>query len=182
MINILFALLNILWNNDNLIYWSETQKLQFEDFKKQAPNNPPYNGISTTSFQFLYDYDADSLYIKTFSFFVKNESWLFQKDSATLIHEQGHFDITEIYCRKFRQKLEILYQHGANELDVKSQIDSLYKLCYNDCLLQQDSYDDAVKESIYGEKQAYWNQQIKMHLTEISSFRRTNQVFYLNKN
>lgn len=169
MIKILYVIYLIL-NCGDIIYWSENSKLQYSDFQQEAPINPQYNGMSSTSFQYYYWFNQDSLFIESKSFFLKKESWLFQKDSATLKHEQGHFDISEIYCRKFRYELSALLSEGIDTSQLKTQLDSLIKINYHQCLSIHDKYDAEVK-SVYGNEQHSWNNRIFNKLEESSNFK-----------
>ena len=47
----------------------------------------------------------NNLKIEAFAVFDKNHSWIMEKTQRILDHEQGHFDIAEIYAVRFEKKV-----------------------------------------------------------------------------
>ena len=72
----------------------------------------------------------DSLICVITNKFIKDKSWIKPKfkNDTVLIHEQGHFDIEEIYARKFRMQISI----GVfNKSNLRTKIDSIYSIIKN---------------------------------------------------
>lgn len=84
--------------------------------------------------------------VEAFGLFLKSKSWIKGADEKVLKHEQGHFDIAEIYARKFEQAMK-QYQ---DIIDV-SFWDKFYKT-YNEInqehLQEQDKYDEMAHTSV----------------------------------
>ncbi|MBX9449849.1 MAG: hypothetical protein KL787_09070 [Taibaiella sp.] len=88
---------------DDTLHWSKDRKLTWDDF--QGIPDTTSTGMAGTSSGFVTKskYTSDStISIVVSAVFYKKESWVKAefKDSATLNHEQGHFDIAEVYARK----------------------------------------------------------------------------------
>ena len=169
----------VLIKDDNVIYWSESYKLNYDDFKKEVPCESAYNGMAATGFKYSYKLRNDSLFVKVTTIFRKNESWLSLRDSATLKHEQGHFDISEVYGRKLRKEIIVLCQSKIDKSIIFLQISTLYRKILAECNSEQDAYDDATNG--LNKKQEIWNERIKSYLNEYASFKESNLEFGINK-
>src|SRR5689334_15537067 len=85
------------------IIWSGDRLLTVEDFQGRKSKNK----AGTSSGLFIHSEDkegtlmfyVEAIFYKSKSFFMKDES------PYALRHEQLHFDITELYARKLRQKI-----------------------------------------------------------------------------
>jgi hypothetical protein len=101
---------------NDTIFWS-SNRLQFDDFRIKTINDDFSGSLSMNKNTVLEGYIFSGI---TFSllqeesrftcevkaYMIPEESWLKNKnDSATLAHEQAHFDITEIYARRLRSDL-----------------------------------------------------------------------------
>ena len=159
-------------HNCNEIIWSENQKLQIEDFQGVVPDSTEYYALCSSGFAYSCVQMEDTLKIISYSVFFKKESWMKQKDSAVLKHEQGHFDVTEIFCRKFKK--DILEIDSFNLLNYKSVLDTLLfkNRKANDRL--QDKYDLEIKssdETVYSEIQDKWTRIIQKSLKDSEQYK-----------
>lgn len=88
---------------DDTLYWNKNRMLTWNDFQAM-PDSTSIGGAATYSgFITKSRYTSDtSVSIIISAVFYKKESW--QKTQyqtvRSLKHEQGHFDITEVYARK----------------------------------------------------------------------------------
>ena len=98
------------------------------------------------------------------AYFYPNESWYRPKlcNENTLAHEQLHFDITEIFARKMRDKL----QRTSFSDDVKAEVRKIYNDILKELQEYQERYDWETNFSRNREKQAEWNQKIAETLKE----------------
>ncbi len=91
------------------------------------------------------------------------------KDRAAgaLIHEQGHFDITEIFARKLRKRVqEFVPKRG----DLGHQLRLLYDETESERDAMENLYDKETKHSIDAVRQAYWNGRIQKELKDLEKF------------
>src|SRR4029078_3590622 len=109
------------------IRWKESGKLSFEDFKGNVPGFTPWAATTSSQISFYYESVNGKLSkVVVYASFNKEKSWMKKKLPEVLAHEQLHFDITEIFARKFyhdvmkknsadKKELNILFQQSNKE-------------------------------------------------------------------
>ncbi len=94
---------------ERVINWSPFQKLDWDDFQGNPhPEYPHIAALTYSSIVYKYHCENGSLNIDVEANFRINDSWV-RPEAMTdyyLNHEQLHFDITELYARKFREAVE----------------------------------------------------------------------------
>jgi hypothetical protein len=86
--------------------WVHHPALSWSDFKGRAPRNTGEPSAETdTGFRVQLECLQNALDIRVEAEFYTGTSWVKQarKSAELLRHEQGHFDITELYARKMRR-------------------------------------------------------------------------------
>jgi len=99
-------------------------------------------------------------------------SWIRDPKNATpalLRHEQLHFDLTEVYARRLRQKL-VVFQAKANCNKLQPAFDNLTKPVYDEWNREQNRYDAETNHGLNPARQAYWEQQTKLKLDQLQAF------------
>lgn len=152
------------------IPWSEDIRLTWADFKGKVP--PAEESAATTASGISYSYSANLLHhevhldFEVNAYFYPNESWYRPKlcNENTLAHEQLHFDITEIFARKMREKLH----RTSFSDDVKAEVKKIYNDILRELQEYQERYDWETNFSRNREKQQEWNQKIMMALMDSS--------------
>ncbi|MBK7855774.1 MAG: hypothetical protein IPJ79_13560 [Bacteroidetes bacterium] len=88
----------------DLVEWNETFKISLEDYKGRITDTLNYVNTNCGIYC-IPQIIGDSASITIIAYMDKNKSWIRKKyaDSLALTHEQGHFDLTEIYARKFKK-------------------------------------------------------------------------------
>ncbi len=88
------------------IPWSEARKLSWSDFKAR-PDAASANAAMTNSIiNIEFNFDDTSLDYTISCRFDKNRSWVKVRTVSVLEHEQGHFDIAEIYARVLAKEMK----------------------------------------------------------------------------
>lgn len=161
-------------NNDETIKWQDTQKLSWEDFK--GTPNPDSDAVALTASGITFGYSVKTRGKRIVGYsttveahFYPKKSWYHSEkaDDYILAHEQLHFDITELYVRKFRQQLERLV---VNQ-NIKVQMGQIHE-AINDALDKtQKMYDEQTNHSIVVEAQAYWENYIKEELAKLDKYK-----------
>lgn len=154
-------------NKADLIHWKERQKLTWADYQGKPD---PDAGAAASTATFLgveYNFKDGNLgYVITCSF-SRSKSWGLHKNEYILTHEQGHFDIAEIFARQLYKKLK------AYTFDKKNYQADLRKI-YEDVTKakedMQNTYDLETNHSINKEKQAEWMQKISRELKSLEEF------------
>jgi hypothetical protein len=95
--------------NDTIIKWSENYKLGYADFAREhfgtKDSLAKYDTLATIDCFIKYEIKLESgkRVIHAFAAMHPQTSWMKVKLPGVLQHEQGHFDLTEIYARKFEK-------------------------------------------------------------------------------
>ena len=152
---------------EDILTWSKDRKLTWSDYK--ASPNPKSDAAATTSTSLSIDYHiSDGSFRYTIkSWFSRTKSWGRHKTDYILAHEQGHFDIAEVYARKLHQRMSA-YQF--NKRTYQKDLDKIYKEVADEKAAVQQQYDRETRHSIDEVKQAEWLKKISRMLEELKEF------------
>ncbi|MCT4629705.1 DUF922 domain-containing protein [Winogradskyella sp.] len=174
IITLLFLCFGTSANNEETLTWNNTRKLTWEDFKASPNPNSDAVALTASGITFGYSLKTSGKRIVDFSasveaHFYPNKSWYLtdRADDYILAHEQLHFDITELYVRKFRQQLDRLV---VNQ-NIKKQMGQIH-IAINEALDKtQKTYDKQTNHSINVEAQEYWNNYVKEELNKLDEYK-----------
>lgn len=180
-----FVLANTRSNDDDILYWRKDQLLTFADFQgKPSQQDTSLREVSAgllthTLGAIIKSIDVQVITQKgktTYTIFAgmkKNLSWLKNgADSLSLKHEQGHFDICEIYARRLRSDI----RHAKTLQESKDMFDRLT----NEEEAEQDRFD--LENTIeFGGITPFWKKQIKEHLTALDAYQEPIVVVLIDK-
>ncbi len=173
------------------IAWSKDRKLTWDDFQGPVPANPPPNIVAQSSVGVSSNWKTKEqcvgaggglrkctvtiTEVSAQANFDPSKSWVKpgSKTDALLAHEQGHFDISEIFARKKQEKMNKLIGTSetatacsneealkeANkkiEADVMKVCDEINKEEDN----MQDQYDKQTMNGTDPDKQKKWQDKI----------------------
>ncbi|MBO0331748.1 DUF922 domain-containing protein [[Muricauda] lutisoli] len=144
------------------VSWNKDMRLTWADYKGKVP--PADESAATTASGISYSYSANLLHhevkldFEVGAYFYPNESWYKPQlcDENTLAHEQLHFDITELFARKMREKL----RRTSFSDDVKAEVRKIYRDILKELQQYQEQYDWETNFSRNREKQREWNRKI----------------------
>src|SRR5262245_56433743 len=85
---------------EQFIEWSSIKRLTWDDYLARPSSSSDAAAITSTALGLEYHVRNNILTYKITCRFSKTRSWGKYKSDYILQHEQGHFDITEIYARK----------------------------------------------------------------------------------
>ena len=150
------------------ILWNPNRKLKVRDFKGSTLDKPyvaatnTYFGYSTSvkSEENLVIVEVDTYFDCELSYFKNNKN-----QSLVLNHEQLHFDITELYARKFIQRL---HQEIKNFEDLIKNVERIGNEVNKELLLKQEAYDKAVYSDL--SQQSYWDKWTETGLRELDMY------------
>jgi hypothetical protein len=156
------------------IEWTANRKLTWEDFKGTPKTVSNVNTAAQTYCGFGFQTNRVTMFNKakifTLNSFTTNLSWVRpdQKHRADLLeHEQGHFDLCEVYTRKLRKKLE---EKQLTAFNLNTDANVIFKEIYASYLERQEEYE---KETGYGldrKKQIEWTITIGKELNELNIY------------
>ena len=156
------------------IIWSKDRKLAWKDFKG---TKKPVDGTDVAavtrcglgmSTNRVTGHNKPIFYVQ--ATFYCNESW-YRKDmpmtDEILEHEQGHFDLCEVYARQLRKKL-----NGANlnAHNLSKEANAIFNKVNDQYTERQKDYD---KETRHGQErsvQQKWNDVIEEELAGLEEF------------
>ena len=152
---------------EELVDWKSNRPLTWSDYK--GTPNPESDAAATTTTLVGIEYHIKN---NSFSYsiqcrFSKNQSWGLHKTAYILAHEQGHFDIAEIYARKLNQEMqEYIFNRRTYEKDLRK----IYNKVMQEKEDFQNRYDKETRHSINREKQFAWLDQIDELLEETADY------------
>lgn len=98
-----------------------------------------------------------------------NKSWVSAnalQDSGLLAHEQGHFDLNEIYTRKtFQQFKRVKFTNNFTE-----EIAKIMEAMNKELSKVQQNYERQTLHGLLKENQAIWHQRIRMALQQLPGY------------
>lgn len=151
------------------ISWSASRPLSWNDFRGNVPTSPRAAAITasgiTYSFATSGTKDAMEVDFKIDTFFYPTKSWYQPAvcDAIILSHEQLHFDISELFARKMKKRLEAeTFTYDT----VKSKVKSIYREILDELNDFQNRYDTETNFSRNLAKQEEWKLQIENALQE----------------
>jgi hypothetical protein len=160
--------------NEETMTWNETRKLTWADFKANPNLLSDAAALTASGITFGYSVKTSGKRIIDFTtsveaHFYPNKSWYLKdkSDAYILKHEQLHFDITELYARKFRQQLTRLV---VNQ-NLKDQLNRLHKTINEALNETQKRYDAQSNHSINSEMQQQWQSFIATELAALDQFK-----------
>lgn len=157
-------------SNGLAIDWHTHEKLNYSDFKADKKNSRGF-AIATASsnFGYIVDEEKDEFEIDIYAQFYCSESWWNprMKMDDVLSHEQLHFDICELYGRKFYKAVLELKKKGKFNAN---SVEKLYISLENEFDEYQDLYDDETDHSTNGEMQRNWDEYIYKELVRLKDY------------
>jgi hypothetical protein len=166
LFSLLLLCITVIQSN-NLIPWSASRKLTWSDFTGRPDPNSPNAALTSSNINIDFSYNE-----KGFTYFItcnfnKNRSWVRIRNNDVLTHEQGHFDIAEIYARKLN-KLMKAYQF--NEETAGNDVNQLYETTMKQHRQTQIQYDQETDYSRNRPKQEEWLKKISDDLKSLEAF------------
>ena len=138
---------------EELIQWNPAYKLTWADYKGKADPSSDAAATTTTYLGIEYNIHQNRFTYKIQCRFSRNKSWGIHRTEYILGHEQGHFDIAEIFARKLHKEMsEYRFNARTYQQDLKNIYDRLMQAKED----MQNQYDRETNHSINRKKQAEW--------------------------
>lgn len=146
---------------EEFIPWDNEQRLDWEDFKCEPKKGTDAVASTSTTLGIAYQLVDGVLTYDITCNFSKMKSWGLMKTDYILAHEQGHFDITEIYARKLNEALQ---NYQFNKKTFKKDINQIYQMIVKEKETFQKSYDEETDHSRNRKLQFDWLDKIEKEL------------------
>lgn len=179
----------------NEIDWNAEQPLTWDDFDGPVPRGADEARVASTtsSIAWSYEYeirwsgekcDFSIVRLDSVARFHRDSSWVRRghRTPEVLEHEQGHFDIAQLYDEKFRETTRKLVgssqecvgqsQRRATrnaERQIARLVGAIYDEVWRQYELRQEAYDRETNHGIDREAQADWTQEIAGSLRSAGS-------------
>jgi hypothetical protein len=170
MIKAVFSLLLVcvaVIQTNNLIPWSASRKLTWGDFKGAPDLHSSNAALTSSNINIEFGYDDKGFQYAIKCNFDKNRSWVRIKNNEVLAHEQGHFDIAEIYARKLNK---IMKAYRFNAKTASTDLNLLYENTMKLHRQVQTQYDNDTDYSRNKQKQEEWLKKIADELKSLEAF------------
>ncbi len=158
---------------DTVIPWRNTSKLSWSDFKAKPRNTTNAAAVTASGLSFSFSIKQSNIRVISFTtqvyaYFYPNESWYKpeQANDHVLKHEQLHFDITELYARKFRQRISKLKISNT----IRKTLKALQEIINKELDQMQQQYDRETSHSRNAEAQKKWEKYIASELNKLSKY------------
>jgi Bacterial protein of unknown function (DUF922) len=150
-------------DTEEFLRWNANKRLTWNDYKAAA--NPDSDAAASTStiLSIEYKMSSSNFGYTINSYFSKTRSWGLHKTPYILSHEQGHFDIAEIFARKLHKEMS---SYVFNKKTYQKELKKIYEDVSEDKDEMQNEYDKETNHSINKEKQAAWLKKIETLLKE----------------
>jgi Bacterial protein of unknown function (DUF922) len=154
-------------DREEFLNWSASNRLTWNDYK--AKPNPDSDAAASTTTVLSIDYkiSQNSFGYKIESRFSKTRSWGLHKTDYILTHEQGHFDIAEIFARKLHKEMS---EYRFNKRTYQKDLKKIYEEVTEEKTEMQNDYDRETRHSINKQKQAEWLKKIEELLEEYTAY------------
>lgn len=152
---------------EELIPWRADRKLAWSDYKGQ-PDPASDAAASTASYLGIeYHFSNNKITFTITCSFSQTKSWGRYQTDYILSHEQGHFDITEIFARRLNQKMQ---EYIFNKNSFKSDLKKIYDDTMEEKEKMQNRYDQETDFSRNKEQQQEWLKKIEKMLAETALY------------
>lgn len=159
----ILPLLVLSLRDEDHIKWQEDRRLTWDDFKAAPLKLGNTAAMTTTHLGFSYSVTNGTVTYKIDCRFEKNKSWGLVKNDWILKHEQGHFDIAEIFARKLNK---LINEYQFSRSSFQKDLDVIYKSIVDEKEKFQQQYDDETDYSRNKANQEEWCKKIEAELTQ----------------
>lgn len=143
--------------NEEFLQWDPNYKLTWEDYKANPDPGSEAAATTTTYLGIEYNINRNQFTYRIQCRFSKNRSWGLHKTNYILAHEQGHFDIAEVYARKLNREMS---NYRFNKSTYQEDLKAIYQRLMEEKDAMQEMYDRETNHSINRKKQAEWQVKI----------------------
>jgi hypothetical protein len=148
------------------INWRANYKLKWEDFKGIADSNSANAALTSTTISYKIIKTDSLLDVIVYCGFNRPWSWSkYKKNQGVLKHEQGHFDISELFARKFREAVR------KNKFKDNGGIIVLYGRMMDEKKKYNNQYDIETDYCNDVKKQLFWSKKISAELNKLNAYK-----------
>jgi hypothetical protein len=155
--------------------WEQHSALSWSDFNGRARRNGGEpSAVTDTGFRVQLECREGFLDIRVEAEFYKNSSWVkaARKSVELLRHEQGHFDLTELYARKMRKAIREARIGCEDDRRAEAAGKKIFDELDREWEKEQKKYDAETADGTDLVKQNEVSERIGKQLAELSRYGR----------
>lgn len=152
---------------EDMIPWETDKRLAWVDFLCEPKVGTDAVASTSTSLGIAYQLTDGQLKYHITCYFNKEKSWALMKTDYILAHEQGHFDITEVFARRLNEALQ---NYQFNKKTFKKDIGQIYQSIVSQKEQYQQIYDAETDHSRNRKVQYDWLEKIDSLLAETQPY------------
>ncbi len=148
------------------IEWTKDYQLQWSDFKATTASGNGFVASTSSGIAYSYSYrevnGEKSIKVVVTCNFYPQKSWYSKKDASDYIlkHEQTHFDISELYKRIFKKRIDKTQFSD----DMKKELEALFYQTEDERVAMQRKFDSESDHSKNKEKELEWEAYVAQQL------------------
>lgn len=153
--------------------WREHSALGWNDFKGRARRNTGEpSAVTDTGFRAQLECRGGTLDIRVEAEFYMSSSWVIpgRKSVELLRHEQGHFDMTELYARKMRKAIRDARIGCEDERQAEAAGKRIFDRLDQEWEKAEKGYDAETRDGTDLLRQRLSSEKIARQLAELSDF------------
>lgn len=154
-------------NTSDRFSWNDHRKLSWSDFKGAVSAQSDESAAATCcSIAFKVNSDTTGEpKVSVYNTFYINRSWVKEdaRIGSILNHEQGHFDLCELYTRKLRERAEAVDMHSPG---LKQELLNVYATVSSEYETRQQAYEQETAHGTNIAEQHRWEEMIAQELNE----------------
>ena len=162
-------------NDEPVLSWNASRKLSWSDFKAKPNKSDSAVAITASGITFGFSItqtsnnNVVSFTSEVHAHFYPEQSWykMSVANNHILGHEQLHFDITELFARKFRYRISQLDVSNS----IRRQLNKIDKEINRALSQMQNKYDNETDYSRNFDFQSKWKNFIATELDKFSNFK-----------
>lgn len=155
--------------------WDENRKLTWDDFRGSKPDSvQPFAALTYCGFGFkgFFSESRNKNVFEVSNYFSTSKSWFNNVSYGAekiLRHEQGHFDLCEVYTRLLRKKLN---ERMIPLESLENMSNAIFTETYDAFKARQVAYDDQTNHGLDSVYQSFWNKTIEKELNSLMNFKK----------
>jgi hypothetical protein len=156
------------------VTWNDDLQLTWADFNGKPTHGTTVAAVTASGISFGFSTKMTETRLVDYTYdvsaqFYPDKSWYIKERANAIIldHERLHFDITELYARKFRQRIA----QTKFDLSIKDQMELIHTNINEELAQMQKKYDQETDNSQHIERQKAWQRYIKLELEKLAYYK-----------
>jgi hypothetical protein len=152
------------------ISWQRDRKLSWDDFRGLVPKDAEEQTAAATFCGIGFETNvitrkSPNIDIRVYNTFYTNNSWVRpeERNEAILMHEQGHFDLCELYTRKLRAEMSNV---AVDVNTLKPVLRDIYERVQTEYRKRQETYETETAHGVNYNEQHKWEKILEKELNE----------------